>query len=216
MHVEEDGWILPSRHLGAPRRIWCDEGAGPIALFLDGDFYRDRVHAMHVVADQGMRGVWVAAGTSEDRHRDLTCSAPFERFVVDELLPRLDGEVDLLVGLSLSGLMAAHLALTHPAHFGRAICQSPSAWWNDEALAARASAGGGGHARVWISVGAQETATDVRHPPTGLHQRTSQVDSCRRLAEAWGSRARLEVFEGGHDPACWRAELPAAMAWARA
>jgi hypothetical protein len=65
---------------------------------------------------------------------------------------------------------------------------------------------------MWISVGTAETDENVTHG--ALYQKVSQIDSCKRLAQAWGETARFSVFEGGHDPVKWAQELPAAVRWA--
>ena len=107
-------------------------GRGPTCLFLDGELYLERVGAAELMAPFGLNCAWVSYGTPEDRQRDYVCSAAFGRFITEELLPWLDEEILLIVGLSLSGLAAAHLGLRFPASFPRVIAQSPSAWWNDE------------------------------------------------------------------------------------
>jgi enterochelin esterase-like enzyme len=57
----------------------------------------------------------------------------------------------------------------------------------------------------------------VSHPPSGLRQETSQLDSCRRGAEALraaGHTVSHRIFAGGHDPACWKKDLALALPWA--
>ncbi|MDZ4402626.1 alpha/beta hydrolase-fold protein [Prosthecobacter sp.] len=61
-----------------------------------------------------------------------------------------------------------------------------------------------------------ETTPNVSHPPTPLVQITSQLDSVRRLSAALtaaGHVTHLNEYHGGHDSACWAAELPEALAW---
>lgn len=208
--------VLRSAVLGADRTVWRRRGTAGLCVFLDGEYYRDGVDAAEAAdaVEPDLDLVLVAAGSGADRHRDLACSPAFSSFLADELLPWAGAEAPrALVGLSLSGLQAAWMAHEHPERFGRVVAQSPSAWWSDEWLVARVVERGGCSARAWISVGARETATDVRHAPTGMHQVTSQVASCTRLAEAWGPTARLAVFDGGHTLEPWRAELAEALAW---
>lgn len=191
-----------------------DAGDGAVCLFLDGGFYRDRIGLPKALADLGLRAATLTGGTGADRHRDFACSDLYTGFILDTVLPRIDGEVSLLVGVSLSGLAVAHLALSHPGVFPRIVSQSPSAWWNQEALVQRVAEAGGGTSRAWLSVGTRERQTDVRHPPTGMHQQTSQRDSVTRLAEAWGPTATLQTFEGGHEVSGWAGELDRAVTWA--
>ena len=52
---------------------------------------------------------------------------------------------------------------------------------------------------------------NISHPPSGLFQRSSQLDSVRRLARklyGCGAKCNSTEFSGGHDPACWAKELP--------
>jgi enterochelin esterase-like enzyme len=95
------------------------------------------------------------------------------------------------------------------------LCQSPSAWWNDEWLAGSVTTGGLVQ-RFWLSVGTRELQKGICHPPSGMWQNVAQLDSVRRLSaalEAAGHEVKLTEFAGGHDPACWAAGLPAALRW---
>lgn len=70
--------------------------------------------------------------------------------------------------------------------------------------------------RIWISVGDRETATGISHSPTGMFQKTSQIASVKHLADRLKKVCDEVVFKeflGGHDTACWAAELPEALAW---
>jgi enterochelin esterase family protein len=167
--------------------------------------------------------VFVSHGDAALRHRVFACSADFSGFIVEELLPELRRRFPTLapgghqlLGLSLSGLAAAHLALTHPDHFPAAVCQSPSFWWNDEAFRRQLLPAGTSRPRLWVSVGNQETTAGVAHPPTGLYQGTCQLDSCRRTADDLrqaGYAVAFREYDGGHDLAPWIAELPDALRW---
>ncbi|QDU40596.1 enterobactin/ferric enterobactin esterase [Maioricimonas rarisocia] len=213
------------------RRVWyepvAEPEAVPLCLFLDAELYLDRVEAANVI-DQ-LRGVgrfkrhrcvFVSSGSSALRHRDYTCHAGYTRFLTECVVPefgRSATSMHTLVGLSLSGLAAAFVALQHSAIFSTAICQSPSAWWEREWLRRHLPGAKRTAARFWISVGDGETESDVRHAPTNMYQGAPQLDSCRRLAEslrAIGADVRFNQFAGGHDTACWRAELPDALMWA--
>jgi enterochelin esterase family protein len=197
-------------------------------VILDGELYRDRVQVVPIIRDLAeanrlppLTCVYVAAESAAARHAELTCSGPFTRFLVDELIPWTEGQLGThscywLCGLSLSGLAAAYAAIQHPEIFRGAVCQSPSAWWHDEWLATNLPVVLPSASRYWISVGNQEIDEDVSHPPTGLLQRTSQLASCNKLALSLaehGATVRYSGFAGGHDPACWAKELPAALDW---
>jgi enterochelin esterase family protein len=162
--------------------------------------------------------MWIASiwRPSTARHRDFAFDADFSAQLVNPMLLWLERTLGgprayYLAGLSLSGLATAFTLWKHPGVFAGGLCQSPSAWWNDEWLAAAIAREPAPLPRCWFSVGNQETQTDLRHPPTDMHQRTSQLDSVRRLAAAFGQPCH--EYEGGHDPACWQAELPEALAW---
>ncbi len=227
--------IGPGALEGAPT-LWyeADVASAPaLLLFLDGELYRDRVGAEASVdrarADRTLgahadaRCAFVAHGGPEARHADFTCRSAYNRFLLEEVLPRLGRAPrtrrTVLVGLSLSGLAAAYAHLSHPDAFSCAVSQSPSAWWDDGWFARHLVDLAPSRARLYLSVERQETERDVRHPPTALHQATGQLDSVTHLAEVLpseGASVSFSTFDGGHDPACWAAQLPAALAWAGA
>lgn len=191
------------------RQVWLAENPSTrwLCVFLDAELYLNRVEALEVAREFGTC-LFVSNLNMEARHYDYTCNPDYAEFIVEDVLCRFGGkEKTLLAGLSLSGLAAAHLALTYPSRFDAILCQSGSFWWNDEWLTTQARKGG----RFWLSVGDQETDCGISHPPTGLRQEVSQMESVKRAAEALG--AHLSIFEGGHDPARWKRELPEALAW---
>jgi enterochelin esterase family protein len=158
----------------------------------------------------------------EHRHRDFVCSDDYSKFLIEELMPELRGqnllgeEPPILVGLSLSGLAALHAGCYNPDVFSGILAQSPSAWWNDEWLVRELETHPARFPRTWLSVGLQETDEDVIHPPSGMHQKTSQWASCHRLVHALQATqtvSHLHEYQGGHDPACWREELNEALQW---
>jgi enterochelin esterase family protein len=147
----------------------------------------------------------------------------YAEFLANELVPHvvpehpeLDAARKILIGLSLSGLAAAHAALT-TSRFHAAVCQSPSFWWENERLAASLPAAKDQAPAFWVSVGDCETTSGVSHAPSGLWQETSQRESCARGSAAFeraGYRVAHREFRGGHDPACWRDDLMLAIPWA--
>jgi enterochelin esterase-like enzyme len=67
-----------------------------------------------------------------------------------------------------------------------------------------------------MSVGTQELQENVSHSPTALFKKTNQLDSVGRLAQrltSGGHEVHRHEYDGGHDPLCWAAELPRALAW---
>lgn len=197
-------------------------------LVLDGELYRQRVQMSAIVQSLMRTGaisatafVYLAAGDGTARHRDFTCNQAYTDLLIREVLEAIQrriGSIEqfFLCGLSLSGLAALYASVRHPDRIAGCLAQSPSAWWNDEWLTASITAENRLSGRFWLSVGDQEQQTDIRHPPSGMHQAVSQWDSVHRLADRLreaDAELRLHPFVGGHDPACWAAELSVALPW---
>lgn len=218
--------------LDAPRKVWLQEPASKPAvvcvLFLDAEFYLDRVQAPETLRTMQatgqippVTGVYLSHVNAAARHTDYPCNAEFSRFLATECLTWIKeriGPVDrfLIAGLSLSGLSAAFTALQYPADFPLVLCQSPSAWWNDEWLSGSLREATIKPCRFWISVGDEELRAGISHPPSGMLQNTSQLASVRRLSQSLlstGHEVRHAEFAGGHDLRCWAADLPAALTW---
>jgi len=223
---------ISSGFLTEPRRVWVHhDGSGrakDCVLWMDGEIYSGRVHAPAlvdaVIASGGvppLTCVFLPNDTQVGRHANYTCDESFASFLALEMPRWIECEAGpferlYLCGLSLSGLQALYTALRFSGVFAGALAQSPSAWWNDEWLASAQASFGPGPQRFWISVGTKERQEDLLHPPTALHQKTSQLASVRRLSQAMSGAGRdvhLHEFEGGHDPACWGGELTEALGW---
>ncbi|MFH1300039.1 MAG: alpha/beta hydrolase-fold protein [Planctomycetota bacterium] len=223
---------ITSKFLDAPRKVWVEPAiTGPAddcLIFLDGELYANRVKAPEIIRDAQAAGilppvtsVYVSSLDAAARHADFTCNENFSMFVATDLchwIKRTVNQFDrlFLCGLSLSALSAAFTTLKHQTTFSGTLCQSPSAWWNDEWLASSLTQGEKNTSRFWISVGNQELEEQVTHPPSGLFQKTNQLDSVRRLAQkltAVGQDVHYAEFSGGHDSACWAEELPPALLW---
>jgi enterochelin esterase-like enzyme len=223
---------IDSSFLCGSRTVWIEHprgsGSADVLVFLDAELYRNRVGAPGILREcQAARAVlppldrvFLGGGTADNRQADFICNPTFADFLACELVPWIAARRGAshrfwLCGLSLSGLAAAHAVTQYPDVFGGAICQSPSAWWNGEWLMDNLQPTAKPR-RFWVSVGDQETADNVVHPPTPLVQTVSQLASCRRLAEklvSTGNEVHFAVFSGGHDPACWGRELPSALDW---
>lgn len=223
---------IAGRGLTAPRKAWIEPASFAAAtdclIFLDGELYRNRVGAPGIIRraqDAGLlqptAAVYLSGGSAAERHVDYTCNEDFASFVavdVPQWIERMAGRFDrlYLCGLSLSGLQALFTALRHPGVFSGVLAQSPSAWWREEWLSASLATVAGQRSRFWLSVGTQELQTNVSHPPTPLFQGASQLDSVRRLAAGMtniGLDVHAHEYDGGHDPACWGAELSLALSW---
>jgi enterochelin esterase-like enzyme len=217
------------------RRVWklYPESSRPswATIFLDAELYIEGIKAVPVLQQLQESGtipptiaVFVSSSGAVARHSDYVCDPHYEAFLSQDVVPwvlsdhaDVEGRV-VIAGVSLSGLAAAHAALTHSDQFRGAICQSPSFWWNDERLRSSLPTVANSRQAFWISVGNQETGHSVSHPPSGLLQQSSQIDACQRVCEALTAskyHVNYRVFQGGHDPECWRDDLVLALPWLR-
>jgi enterochelin esterase-like enzyme len=223
---------IPSAHLSAPRQASYYPAAVGEAkdclLLLDGELYTDRVKAPAILGEAQASGllppvacVYLPNVSAAGRHVDYTCNEVFASFLAEEMPRWIEREAGrferlFLCGLSLSALQAVFTTLRHPGVFAGVLAQSPSAWWADEWLLNALPAMPSPPQRMWMSVGLQELQTNASHPPTPLVQKASQLDSVRRLNSALsgsGHDVHCHEYDGGHDPACWAAELPQSLAW---
>lgn len=222
--------LIASPSLSAQREAWIHhaDDAEDCLIFLDGELYAGRVKAPEVIATAQSAGalppltsIYLPNFSAADRHEHYTCHERFAAFVARELPFWIGQEVGrfervFLCGLSLSALQSVFTALQHPGVFAGVLAQSPSAWWQQESLVGSLEPAPPTPGRFWLSVGTQEIQEEASHPPTPLIQKTSQLDSVRRLAERMieiGHKIQLNEYDGGHDPVCWAAELPQALAW---
>jgi len=214
------------------RTVWESDSPGDVSsalVFLDAELYLERVGAQAVVQRLQEQGRippaairYVSHGGAAARHTDFVCSPGYAQFVcstvVEQIRRRNPAVRDfVIVGLSLSGLAAAFIASRHPEIFRVALCQSASFWWDHGRFARDLPQASRADQKFWTCVGNQETATGVSHPPTGLRQELSQIQGCDLAIEAFqaqGYRVRHRVYDGGHDPICWRADLAEALVWA--
>ena len=167
--------------------------------------------------------LFVASGGDAARHSDYVYNARFAEFIAEDVVsrararvPSLSAERHLICGLSLAGLAAAHIALLYPTRFSAALCQSGSFWLEPDAFARLAHQRPPVTTRFWLSVGDEETSTDVSHPPTGLVQVISQiagVERARAALEETGGDVNYHCYQGGHAFEPWRAELGDALQW---
>lgn len=233
--MPESSSLLRSVHLGNERPIWVVEPRDPrtarhLTIFLDGEFYRDRVGAPSVVEGLGDRIadtwiVYVSMHSVEARWIECPCHPPFARFVVGELLPWLTARHPamrvvrhrVIAGLSYTGLAAAYVAQENPGVFQCIIAQSGSFWWNDGWLIKHASPSPGpAPAAFYLDVGLKEVAENVQHKED-VFQKMSQIEGVQRFRDILirrGHEVKYVEFDGGHDMAAWRQTLPGALTWA--
>jgi enterochelin esterase family protein len=231
--VIEEELTIQSTHREYARSAWLVKGpptAHSSCVLLDGEYYRDKVQALPILSMLMERGtippmtlIFVSHGGAAARHVDYVCDPHFARFVAEDVVneararvPGLSTEGHLVCGLSLSGLAAAHIALLYPARFPAALCQSGSFWFEPDAFAQLARQHPPVSSRFWLSVGDEETAQNVSHPPSGMFQGISQiagVEHARAVLAETGGDVSYHRFRGGHAFEPWRAELGDALPW---
>jgi iron(III)-enterobactin esterase len=198
-------------------------------LFLDAELYLDRVGAVAVVRRLQQRrviplavAVFLSHGGAAARHEDFLCRPEYAQFLARDLVGWVQeehpGVTEVVVaGLSLSGLAAAYAATRHPAVFRAVVCQSPSFWWEQGRFAEQLPAATQAGPEFWVCVGSRERQAGVSHPPSGLRQELTQVTGCVLAVAALrakGYGVSYRVYDGGHDPGCWREDLSLALPWA--
>ncbi len=164
----------------------------------------------------------VALSPSANRFEDYTASEAHARYVVDELVPWLEGRYSLrrrpadrgLMGASLGGVAALSTAWRHPGRFGRLFLQSGSfaftdigesdrgpvlqqvvPWMNDFRRTPGRPA-----ERIYVSVGMYESLIYENRSLAALLQGTDNV-------------FRYEEARDGHNWENWRDRLRAGLSW---
>lgn len=201
-----------------------------LCLFLDGEHYWRDMNVLPLLdqlVDEGriqpMTFAFVGHLSAASRAVDYTCNEDYATFINEDVVPWLGGEISalttcrgMIVGLSLSGLMASYLTLHERSPFRACISQSGSYWWRSGWFANWAKKQGHDHAHFWLSVGDQETETNVNRPHLSLFQEISQIEGVKRTAEALreiGAEVHVHRFAGGHELAKWQKELESALIW---
>lgn len=207
-------WLLPGP----------EERPHRLCLFLDAEHYlrdMDCVPLLNSLMQQAaippMTCLFVSHQGGEDRQRDFVCNTAYSKWLAEDVVgwarerANLQADDHVICGLSLSGLAGAYLALHYPKIFSYALCQSGSFWW----LADRELELPETNQRFWLSVGDQETETNVKHTPA-LFQKISQIAGVEWAAQRFrslGATVEYQQYQGGHAIAPWREELPTALTW---
>lgn len=219
---------ISSKTLSSERNFWLQPPlkADPsvdagLVVFLDGEYYLTHFGAPRTMALLQQEGrlppawsVYVSAGDREVRWPESFCNDAFAAFVCDELVPTVRAltgaeRPNTLVGVSLTGLSAAHIGLSRPGVFSRVLCHSASFWWEQGKLAAEIPKWPRSDCIFRISVGDEETDTDVDHGH-GLVQVQSQLEANRQMRDALvkhGFAVGYSEWPGGHTAPGWRREL---------
>lgn len=152
----------------------------PVLYVHDGQYVHDGELAVDVAVDalvaRGLIEPHIIVGIERSAERSRELKPAFARrpgphlqayahFLVDEVMPRIDGHFRTrcgrldrsLVGYSLGGLANLYLMLWYPERFGRIAAMSPSLWWSDrQVLRDIAQHTGPWPARLWLDAGTRE------------------------------------------------------------
>jgi enterochelin esterase family protein len=199
------------------------DGATPVLILFDGNEVRE-LGKTPIILDNlfaegripPMLAVFLAQ-PHESRESDLSCSQSTNRFLVQELLPRLRREYKIRTGpertiasgASLGSLAAAYAALKHPEEIGRVLSQSGSFWWGKtdaepEWLTAEFASTPRVKVKFYVDVGLMETNGGA----------ISQLETNRHFAAVLRSKGNEVVyheFNGTHAYHCWRASFADAL-----
>jgi enterochelin esterase-like enzyme len=178
------------------------------------------------LVDEGALRPIVLAGIDhggEDRVREFTPTrgrvdgagqaATYGRWLVDDLLPALAGELHVrtdfdgvgLGGSSLGGLITLWIASMWPGHFGRILLMSPSVWWDGRVILRHLREQPLDPAtRVWIDAGLNEGRAVVR-----------DARALRDLLRGQGHRSMryVEDPDGDHSEESWGRRLGDALTY---
>ena len=219
---------LASQLLGETRRIITYTPTGhesaelPAVYLQDGvAYYRtgrlaDVLEAL--LADSLVRPAHLVFIEPTDRSREYRYNPDYRRFIVEELVPFVEGELAVsgervAMGASLGGLMSASLGIHHPELFGTVVSQSGAFMGSPEEpdfyegktswLLEQLEAGEGKGLRWHLQTGTLEWLHDVN----------------RRAAEALEAGGYVYTYaerNAGHNWVNWRNGLSRALRFALA
>ena len=138
-------------------------------------------------------------------------------FLATELVPRVEGAFRTcaastargIAGASLGGLISTYLAFGSPGTWGYVGAQSPSLFWDDDAMIARASQDPVVAVRFYLDNGI----------PGGTCGQDDNCDVTRQMDAALVAKAyavdHVEVNGAVHDWPYWRARFPQLLAYFR-
>lgn len=213
------------------REIWVYTPPGysnkgeryPLLIVLDGQAYTSDLIPGPTILDNliaegeipPMIAIFVSSIDQPRRNLELPCYKPFIESLSDELLPWVyknyhasqRPEQVIIAGSSYGGLAAAYAALIKPDTFGKVLSQSGAFWWSPSKSG-----------ELWLIKQYEgmsklpiEFYLDVGHLETeesGNRMSMVKVNALfSDLLKKKGYRVTHEIFQGGHDYACWRKTL---------
>ncbi len=221
---ERQVWVIP------PQR---PAGARHAVIFLDGEFYLDRVQgpraSAQVQASSSVAPFWqiyVSHRSLAARWLECPCVSEFSQLLAERLWPAVlhhhpeavSALHHTLIGLSFTGLSAVYSAGEYPSRWQAVVAQSGSFWWQEAWLPqVWDTRFGTVRTRFGLEVGDKETSFPVAHRPECV-QTMSQIEGVERMAAALrktGHEVRSSRFAGGHDFRAWADTLPAWLEWAQ-
>lgn len=190
-------------------------GAGeelPLVIVLDGEKWAQQgIISMLEAAHRAgflpaMAVTLVHSGGRELRWQELDGTFPYTDFLVEDVIPQVQEKTEVksfssvvVVGQSLGGLSAIVAALQRPDIFTAAISSSASLWLDtaEEELEKAVASGRAAKEfpRLFIDVGEQEWVLLPLH----VH--------FNELLEEKGFDVAFNIYNGGHDYACWRGNI---------
>ncbi|MBC6994415.1 alpha/beta hydrolase-fold protein [Neolewinella lacunae] len=210
--VFNDGQDLPKMQLTGQLREQYTDGA-LVPLIVVGVHAGDRLREYGTVDQKDYQG-------RGDR------APAYERFLLDELIPWLEGRFNIyhdpfrraIAGFSLGGLSAFDLAWRNPKEFGVAAVFSGALWWRHSAFdPADPDANRIVHdyvrkakkappVRYWFMAGTDDEKDDRNH--NGIIDAIDDTLQLMGLLAAKGKRegedfTYVEVPGGRHDPETW-------------
>jgi enterochelin esterase family protein len=230
---EFDELLIESAAFGEPRRVGVYRPAGyresrryPLLVVHDGDDYLEYASLRAVLDNLIYRlelpGLIVALLHPERRLNEYAADERHPRFVVDELLPRLEGAYPLielpesrgLMGASLGAVAALQCALARPSVFGRLLLQSGSFAFTDigenqrgpvfEPIVAMVNAFRAAPTRpadrIFVSVGRYESLVAENRALVPVLRST-------------GADVRFVEVRDGHNWENWRDRLRVGLSW---
>jgi enterochelin esterase family protein len=159
-----------------------------------------------------------------EREAELKLCGDWEAKVLGELVPRIDGAYRTdrrasargVGGVSLGGLAAMALALSHPDVFQRVLAQSPMVDSGDCPGQPPGRAGflipmlrreTGVHLRAWLSIGVYDFVT------RGEEQNLARWRRVPAALREQGHEVHYVEPPMGHNWTSWRSDLVAALPW---
>lgn len=160
-------------------------------------------------------------------------AAPYTRYVINELMPRIESEFRVcpgatISGVSLGGLSAFDIAWNHPERFAAVGVMSGSFWWRAAEDETQIDAGKRiAHAlvrratqsppfRLWFQVGTRDEVSDRDDDGVidAIQDTLELMAELRAIGGADADLAYVEVRGGRHDYPTWARVLPEFLIWA--